>query len=621
MLQSSASYRVLMILSLVTMSIFGSMFAQTNPSKGPSPEPKAEATATPPAATDYDIRWGVKIPLRDKVELNATLYFPKTPDGPALKTPVIFTLTPYISDTYHARAAYFASHGYVFALVDVRGRGNSAGEFEPFAQEPRDGHDVVEWLAQQLFCDGKVAMWGGSYAGFDQWATAKEFPPHLATIVPAAAAHPPYDYPSLDNVAFLYDMQWFTHTSGRTGQQNLFGDSKFWRTKFLDAYKKHIAFSTLDSFVGNPSKNFQRIIRHPMADAYYDGMVPTQEQFKRILLPILTITGQYDGDELGAMTFYRDHMANASPEAQAKHFLIIGPWDHAGTRTPTDEVGGVKFGPAAIVDLNDLHRQWYDWTMKNGAKPEFLKNQVAYYLLAPGNSGANGEWKYTDNFANLIANPKTLYLDSKNGDANGVFRSGMLVEKQPNEGADQYVNDPMDTSRGENVEGVEPKDKTAAIDQSFALCIGKDGLVYHTGPLPKETPLVGCPKVSLWVSIDTPDTDLQADLYEIQPDGTSIALWNDVRRLRYRESLREAKLVKPDEIVKCNFDPGLFVARRLMKGSRLRLVVYSPNSIFWQKNYNSGGVVADETAKDADTAHIKIYHDAQRPSSIDLPLR
>ena len=547
MLQSSTSYRVLMILSLVMMSIFGSMFAQTNPTKGPSPEPKAEATATPPAATDYDIRWGVKIPLRDKVELNATLYFPKTPDGPAPKTPVIFTLTPYISDTYHARGAYFASHGYVFALVDVRGRGNSAGEFEPFAQEPRDGHDVVEWLAQQPFCDGKVAMWGGSYAGFDQWATAKEFPPHLATIVPAAAAHPPYDYPSLDNVGFLYDMQWFTHTSGRTGQQNLFGDSKFWRTKFLDAYKKHIAFSTLDSFLGNPSKNFQRIIRHPMADAYYDGMVPTQEQFKRILLPILTITGQYDGDELGAMTFYRDHMANASPETRAKHFLIIGPWDHAGTRTPTDEVGGVKFGPAAIVDLNDLHRQWYDWTMKNGAKPEFLKNQVAYYLLAPGNSGANGEWKYTDNFANLIANPKTLYLDSKNGDANGVFRSGMLVEKQPNEGADQYVNDPMDTSRGENVEGVEPKDKTAAIDQSFALCIGKDGLVYHTGPLPKETPLVGCPKVSLWVSIDTPDTDLQADLYEIQPDGTSIALWNDVRRLRYRESLREAKLVKPDE--------------------------------------------------------------------------
>lgn len=620
MLQPPVCSRALLILALITMSIFGPMFGQTNPPKGPSPEPKAEASPTPPA-TDYDIRWGVKIPLRDKVELNATLYFPKTPDSSVPKTPVVFTLTPYISDSYHARAAYFASHGYVFALVDVRGRGNSAGEFEPFAQEPRDGHDVVEWLAQQPFCDGKVAMWGGSYAGFDQWATAKEFPSHLATIVPAAAAHPPLDYPSLDNVGETYDIQWFTFTSGKASQQNLFGDSKFWRTKFLDAYKKHVAFSTLDSFVGNPSQSFQRILKHPTADAYYDAMVPTQDQFKKISLPILTITGQYDGDELGAMTFYRDHMSNASPEARAKHFLIIGPWDHAGTRTPTDEVAGVKFGPAAIVDLNDLHRQWYDWTMKNGPKPQFLKNQVAYYLLAPGNSGANGEWKYADSFATLIANPKSFYLDSKNGDANGVFRSGMLTEKQPKEGADQYVNDPMDTSRGENVEGVEPKDKTAVIDQSFALCIGKDGLVYHSDPLSKETPLVGCPKVSLWVSIDTPDTDLQVDLYEIQPDGTSIALWNDIRRLRYRESLREAKLMKPGEIVKCDFDPGLFVARRLMKGSRLRLVVYSPNSIFWQKNYNSGGVVADETAKDARTAHIKVYHDAQHASSIDLPLR
>ncbi len=610
--------RLFFTFCLVTMSMLGIIRAQSPPPLA-SPEPKPQTSPPPP--TDYDLRWGLKIPLRDKVELNATLYLPKAKDGAPPKTPAIFTLTPYISDTYHARAAYFASHGYAFALVDVRGRGNSGGEFEPFANDPRDGHDVVEWLAQQSFCDGKVAMWGGSYAGFDQWATAKELPPHLATIVPAAAAHPSLDYPSVNNIGMTYDMQWFTHTSGRAGQANLFGDSKFWRTKFLDAYKKHIPFKSLDSFIGNSSANFQRIVKHPTSDAYYDAMLPTREQFQKITLPILTITGQYDGDELGALTFYRDHLANASPEVRAKHFLIIGPWDHAGTRTPTDEVGGVKFGPGAMVDLNDLHRQWYDWTMKNGTKPQFLKNQVAYYVIAPGNTGTNGEWKYADSFETLTANPKNLYLDSKNGDANGVFRSGMLAEKQPNEGADQFVNDPLDTHRGEEVEGVEPNDKTAGIDQRFALCIGKDGLVYHTDPLPKETPLVGCPKVSLWVSIDAPDTDLEADLYEIQPDGTSISLWSDVRRLRYRESPREAKLVKPGEIVRCDFDPGLFVARRLMKGSRLRLVVNSPNSIFWQKNYNSGGVVADETAKDAHTAHVKVYHDAQHASALQLPLR
>ena len=609
------------LLFLATLSIFGSAVAQTNPQKGPSPEPKAEASPTPAPTTDYDIRWGVKIPMRDKVELNATLYFPKTPDDLQLKTPVVFTLTPYISDSYHPRAAYFASHGYVFALVDVRGRGNSGGEFEPFAQEPHDGHDVVEWLAQQPFCDGKVAMWGGSYAGFDQWATAKELPPHLATIVPAAAAHPPLDYPSLDNVGEVYDVQWFTFTGGKAGQQNLFGDSKFWRTKFLDAYKKHIAFKTLDSFAGNSSVNFQRILKHPTADPYYDAMVPTIDQFKKLTLPILTITGQYDGDELGAMTFYRDHIANASSEARAKHFLIIGPWDHAGTRTPTDEVGGVKFGKDAILDLNDLHRQWYDWTMKNGAKPAFLKNQVAYYLIASGNTGANGEWKYTDSYANLIANPKTFYFDSKNGDANGVFRSGALTEAKPQAGADKFTYDPLDTHRGEEVEGIESNEKTAGLDQKLPLSIANDGLVYHTDPLPKETPLVGCPGVSLWVSIDTPDVDLEADLYEIQPDGTSIGLWTDIRRLRYRDSLRDAKLVKPGEVVKCDFNPDLFVARKLMKGSRLRLVVTASNSMFWQKNYCSGGVVADETAKDARTCHVQIYHDSDRASTAQLPLR
>jgi uncharacterized protein len=281
----------------------------------------------------------------------------------------------------------------------------------------------------------------------------------------------------------------------------------------------------------------------------------------------------------------------------------------------------VKLGAACLLDLNDLHRQWYDWTMKKGAKPEFLKNQVTYYVLAPGNKGDSGEWKYADSLQTLTANPRTFYLDSKNGDANGAFRSGELSETPPKEGSDRYAYNPMDTHRGEEVEGTESDEKTAGIDQRYTLSIGPDGLVYHTEPLPDETPLIGCPAVTLWVSIDTPDTDFSADLYEIQPDGTSIALWTDIRRLRYRESLREGKLLKPGEIVKCAFNPGLFVARRLMKGSRLRLVVSSPNSIAWQKNYNSGGVVAEESAKDARTAHVQVYHDATHPSSIQLPLR
>jgi uncharacterized protein len=298
--------------------------------------------------------------------------------------PVIFTLTPYISDSYQNRASYFSQHGYVFVLVDVRGRGNSDGVFDPFAQEPHDGHDVVEFLAQQPWCNGKVTMWGGSYAGYDQWATLKELPPHLATIVPAAAAHAGVDFPFFKGIWISYDMQWLTFTSGKTSNASLFGDSSFWIQKFREMYLGQHPFNTLDQIVGNMTTVFQKWLQHPTYDSFWQEMAPTPEQYAKMNVPILTITGDYDGDQPGAMSYYREHMKYGNAETKAKHYLIIGPWDHAGTRTPKKEVGGLTFGDASGLDMNNLHRQWYDWTLKNGPKPEFLKKRIAYYAVGLG---------------------------------------------------------------------------------------------------------------------------------------------------------------------------------------------------------------------------------------------
>lgn len=126
----------------------------------------AEARGDP-----VEFQWGVQVPLRDGVKLNATVYKPRTQAEPL---PCVFTLTPYISQSYHERGMYFAANGYVFLTIDVRGRGNSEGRFTPLLQEAKDGRDVVEWLAKRSYCNGKITMWGGSYAGYNQWATAKE---------------------------------------------------------------------------------------------------------------------------------------------------------------------------------------------------------------------------------------------------------------------------------------------------------------------------------------------------------------------------------------------------------------------------------------------------------------
>ncbi|MCP4656834.1 MAG: hypothetical protein GY856_15600 [bacterium] len=117
-----------------------------------------------------------------------------------------------------------------------------------------------------------------------------------------------------------------------------------------------------------------------------------------------------------------------------------------------------------------------------------------------------------------------------------------------------------------------------------------------------------------------PDTDFQAAVYEIRSDGGSVALSNDLMRARYRESLREPKLVEPGEVNRYEFDGFPFFSRRIAKGSRLRLVFKSPNSIQTQKNYNSGGVVAEESGADARTAHVTLYHDADRSSYLELPI-
>lgn len=115
-------------------------------------------------------------------------------------------------------------------------------------------------------------MWGGSYAGFDQWTTLKENPPHLKSIVPAAAAHPGVDAPFLYNIYYPYDMQWTTYTSGVTPNGNLFNQMEYWIQKFRELALQHRPFDQLDRIVGNPSPVFQKWIAHPTPDAYYDAV-------------------------------------------------------------------------------------------------------------------------------------------------------------------------------------------------------------------------------------------------------------------------------------------------------------------------------------------------------------
>jgi putative CocE/NonD family hydrolase len=568
------------------------------------------ATAQPPAPVG--LSWDTKIAMRDGVDLRAMLY---RPPGQAEPVPCLFTMTPYTAPELHDVGAYYAAAGYVFATVEVRGRGDSGGTFNPFVQEADDGHDIVEWLARQPYCNGKVGMWGVSYLGYAQWATARRAPPHLAVLAPSASPMPGVDFPMRSNISRPYIVRWLALTSGRTSQQTLFNDLPFWNARYRDAFDAYAPFATLDARFGSTtSPIFQQWIAHPAQDAYWRAMRPGNDEYARIDLPILTITGHYDADQPGALTYYREHLANASASARAKHYLVIGPWDHAGVGFPEAKMRGLEIGKAGVVDTLALHRAWYDHTLKGGPKPELLKSPVAYYV-----SGAE-EWRHAESLDAIGASPRTLYLSSHEGRANDVYASGDLVAdagKRAN-GSDAYVYDPLDVSDAE----LEPLNtqNTELVDQRRVIARRGKQLVYHGAPFETDTDVAGFFRFSAWIALDQRDTDLAADVYAIAPDGTSIHLTGDRIRARYRASLAEAKLATPGKIERYDFTNFLFVARRLTQGSRLRLVIGPVNSPHQQKNYNSGGVIAQETAKDAKTVRVTLHHDASRPSALYVPV-
>ncbi|MEP7244922.1 MAG: CocE/NonD family hydrolase [Gammaproteobacteria bacterium] len=568
----------------------------------------SSAWADPP-----QFRWGVKIPMRDSITLNATLYLPPQAVAPA---PCIFTLTPYAADNFHARGVYFATHGYPFAVVEVRGRGNSQGEFRPFIQEAKDGYDAVEWLARQPWCNGKVALYGSSYGGYDQWVTAKEFPPHLRTIVPTASPYPGIDYPMRNNISYPFLIQWITLTNGHTSQARIAADDALWSGLYRRWFESGLPFNQLDRMFGNPSALFQEWLSHPQPDGYWDAYNPTADQYRRLQIPILTITGSYDDDQTGALEHYRRYMSQASPDAKARHYLVIGPWDHGGTATPQADVGGVSFGPASLLNLAQLHLDWYAWTMQGAPKPGFLEKPVAYYVAV------SDVWRYASTLEAVTARSDAYYLDSTRN-AIDIFSSGSLGNSKGKGRPDSYRYDPRDPAAPE-IEAEARATEGSLVDQTMVLALGGRELVYQTAPFAKDTEVSGFFKLQAWIGIDCPDTDLYAAVYDIDESGGSVRLTTDAIRARYREGLRTPQLITTRAPLRYDFERFTFVSRLIQRRHRLRLVI-SPmgrmiESRFTQKNYNGGGVVAEESARDGRPVTVALYHDRAHPSVLNVPL-
>lgn len=557
---------------------------------------------------EIDILLHQKIGMADGVCLSANIFKPAEMNEPL---PAIFTFTPYVSDEGQKRGTFFAQNGYVYVHVDVRGRGNSQGEFLPIERDGPDGAQVVQWLAKQPWCNGKVAMRGGSYRGMVQWQVLKHFPAPLKTIVPTAAPTPGIDAPMVNNIFVSEFIPWLAYTKGKTKNEELGSDYQYWLHKTYKAYSRYLPFSQLAEDTCGRPEIFKRWLSHPYYDDYWRNMTMPDEGYRKIDIPILTITGYFDENQPGALHYFRKHMQLGKKQVKEKHWLIIGPWTHAGTRTPQKELASMVFGDNAVLNIDQLHLAWFDWILKDKEKPKFLEKRICYYVMK------ENRWKYRDRLEDASNREMSWYLSSRQGKANDMFHSGYLEQTPPpgRQEPDLFRYDPLE---------IMSKDEVVHLSNRFLLygreAFKKEKLIYHSPPLKQAIEIAGVVKLTAFIQLNVPDTDLAMFLYEIEPDGKNILLAWDYMRARYRNSLSKPELVMPGTINKYVFDKSLFFARQLGKGSRLRLIISCLNWPYLEKNYNSGGVVAEETGKDARTAVIKLYHDKKYPSVLQLPI-
>jgi putative CocE/NonD family hydrolase len=547
--------------------------------------------------------------MRDGVELSADIYLPPSGDGP---WPAILQRTPYDNTlgagihSWPAIGAYYAARGYVLVSQDVRGRGDSDGAWEPFVNEGPDGYDTIEWVAAQPWCDGKVGFMGVSYGGWVQWAAAREQPPHLTAMVSTAAGgrwmeEIPYRF----GIMRPYMMHWLNGVGGRTLQ-----------TMPIDwaPIITHRPLRDLDIVLGRTNTVWRTYLEHETFDDYYRQM-SLLGHFHKIDVPVLHITGWFDGDQWGELFFWHG-MINESPAAE-QQWLLVGPWNHVGTALPVERLGERNFGPAAVPPLDDIHLRFFDHWLKgidNGAGRD---RRVRLFVMGPN------EWRDADEWPPTGTRSVPLYLHS-GGNANTMAGDGTLSWEQPggDEPADRFTYDPDDpTPSYPHLEGW-PR----ASDYPFLggpadnrWRLGRDDvLVYTSEPQEQELEMTGHPYLVLYAVSDCPDTDWHVTLCDVLPDGSSHELSPGRLRAAHRDGLEATPSpIEPGKVYEYRLEL-MAISNVWKKGHRIRVTVASASFPDSRRNPNTNARTGDDDTWQI--AHNAVCHTAAYPSHLLAPV-
>lgn len=601
----------------------------------------------------------VMIAARDGVRLATDVYAPGRGGTVTGRFPAIVERTPYNKDSAAATLTeYFVPRGSVVIVQDVRGRYRSEGTWRPIQDDGTDGADLLTWIAQQPWSNGKVGTVGTSYAGATQHALAIVNAPSLAAMVPVDAMSNYGYYGIRHNGAFeLRWLNWVFTLGNATGTRASATGLSHSPNGTLAAARaavtpdaapalEELGTRVLDYALSLPLRPGTTPLKfapdyeawlieamgHGDNDAHWANMgssvVDHIAEYQDV--PSYHVTGWYDswGTQVANLNYV--HLSKAKKSLQR---LIVGPWTHGGQGQSF--AGIAEFGRAAAIDMNALRQRWFDrWLqgLQNGVEREapvriFVMGGGDAHRTPEGRLFVGGAWRDEREWplARTVSTPYYLHAD------------GTLSTQEPREAPPtRYSFDPRKPvpTIGGNVssEGVlmlrGAQDQRCRPDlwqcpDTLPLSARQDVVVFQTPPLARDIEVTGRLVVKLWAGSNAPDTDFTAKLIDVYPPnrdfpaGVDLNVADSIVRARYRDSLKTARMLENDRPFEFTIEmyPTSLVFRR---GHRIRLDISSSNFPRFDVNPNTGEPLnRNRRWRIADNA---VYHDGRHPSRIILPV-
>jgi putative CocE/NonD family hydrolase len=519
--------------------------------------------------------------MRDGVLLETLLWRARG----ARPSPLLLYRTPYGSAEESAEHRHTIdaalARGLSVAFQDVRGRHGSQGDFTPYRQEGRDGHDAIEWLATQSWCDGRVGMFGLSYPAAAQWLAALERPPHLGAIAPAMCFSRADHFFSFGGA---FDLSWPSWAAA-----NIVPDAR--RRRGLPAAgADEVVADALrlplrhEGPLSEAMPEYLEWLSHPPGDPWW-AWADVRARIDRVDAAVLHLSGWHDEayGPIGAIeNFSALVRARRGP---ARTELVLGPWTHGVEAVGAASAGLRTFGPSARVDYDGLVLDFLEEHLC-AARRRRARAPVRAYVMGADRWVECASWP-----------PATR-------DEVWLLGPGSLGAATP-AGVSSFVADPADPPSIDGDPSYGAQDLSPWDGRADVLRF--DGPAFH-----EDTDVLGTVGIELYVTSDAPSVDVYAWLVDVAPDGRALTLTspgNVVARVSTAGHAREPAWVGLPHVV---------TGHRFPRGHRARLYVAAAFKGALSPNLQTGEseLVSARMAR----AVVGVHHSAAWPSRVSLPV-